>query len=49
MVGDCEMAFLGLHNFVATKVEVFNENNQEYEIIDLVNDEEISKSSHTLK
>ena len=49
MVDDCEtsLAFLGLHNFVATKVEVYNENNQEYETINLVNDEEISTSSHT--
>ena len=32
MVGDCEMSltFLGLHNFVATEVEVFTENNQKY-------------------
>jgi hypothetical protein len=49
MVSDCEtsLAFLGLHNFVATKVEIFNENKQEYETIDLVNDEQISTSSHT--
>ena len=33
MVTYCEtsLSFLGLHNFVATKVEIFNENTQEYD------------------
>lgn len=38
MITDCEtsLSFLGLHNFVATKVEVFNEYTQEYESLTLV-------------
>ena len=47
MVDDCEssLAFLGLHNFIATKVEVYNENNQQYETINLINEDEIDPSS----
>lgn len=46
MVTDCEtsLSFLGLHNFVATKVEVFNENTHEYETI---TEENIHPSSQT--
>ena len=49
MVTDCEtsLSFLGLHNFVATKVEVFNENTHEYETITLVDEENIHHSSQT--
>jgi hypothetical protein len=49
MVSDCEtsLAFLGLNNFVATKVEVFNENNQQYKTINLINENEINTSPHT--
>ena len=49
MVDDCEasLAFLGLHNFIATKVEVYNENNQQYETINLINEDEIDPSSDT--
>lgn len=49
MVQDCEvsLAFLGLHNYVATKVEVFNENIQEFETINLVDEGEINMSSDT--
>lgn len=49
MVTDCEtsLSFLGLHNFVATKVEVFNENTHEYETITLVDEENIHPSSQT--
>ena len=49
MATDCEtsLSFLGLHNFVATKVEIFNENTQEYETITLVDKEDIQTSSRT--
>lgn len=47
MVTDCEtsLSFLGLHNFVATKVEIFHENIQEYETLTLV-DNAITFKSH---
>ena len=49
MVTDCEtsLSFLGLHNFVATKVEVFNEYTQEYETLTLVDKDNIENSSRT--
>lgn len=49
MVSNCEtsLAFLGLNNFVATKVEVFNENNQQHETTNLIKEAEIDTSSHT--
>lgn len=49
MVQDCEvsLAFLGLHNYVASKVEVFNENIQEFETINLVDEGEVNMSSDT--
>lgn len=47
MVTDCEtsLSFLGLHNFVATKVEIFHENTQEYETLTLVDNNNIQNSS----
>ena len=36
-----------LHSFMVTKVEVFNENIQEFETINLVNENEINISCNT--
>lgn len=49
MVTDCEtsLSFLGLHNFVGTKIEIFNENTHEYETLNLVDEEHIQTSSQT--
>lgn len=49
MVTDCEtsLSFLGLHSFVATKIEIFNENTLEYETLTLVDEENIETSSQT--
>lgn len=49
MVTDCEtsLSFLGLNNFIATKVEVFNEITHEYEMITLLDEEEVDTSCHT--
>ena len=49
MVSDCKtsLSFLGHHNFVATKVKIFNENTHEYETITLVHEENIQTSSQT--
>lgn len=49
MITDCEtsLSFLGLHGFVATKVEIFNENSNEYETLTLVDEENIQTSSQT--
>ena len=48
MVKDCEtsLSFLGLHNFVATKLEILNENTHKYETLTLV-EENIQTSSPT--
>lgn len=47
MVTDCEtsLSFLGLHNFVAIKVEIFHENAHEYETLTLVDNNNIQYSS----
>ena len=49
MVTDCEtsLSFFGLHSFVATKIEIFNENTLEYETLTLVDEENIETSSQT--
>lgn len=49
MVTDCEtsLSFLGLHDFIATKVEVFNENTQQYETINLFDEEDMNTSPRT--
>ena len=49
MVTDCEtsLSFLGLHYFVGTKIEIFNENTHEYETLNLVDEEHIQTSSQT--
>jgi len=43
MKQDCQatLSFLGLYNFIATKIELWNENNQQYETINLVEEEEL--------
>ena len=48
-VKDCEtlLSFLGLQNFVATKIEIFNENTNKYETLTLVDEENIQTSSPT--
>ena len=47
-VKDCEtsLSFLGFHNFVATKLEILNENTHKYETLTLV-EENIQTSSPT--
>ena len=49
MVTDFEtsLSFLELHNFVANKTEIFNENTHEYETPTLVDEENIQTSSQT--
>ena len=49
MVTDCEtsLSFLGLHNFVGTKIEVFHENTHEYKTLTLVDEKNIQTSSQT--
>lgn len=49
MVTDCEtsLSFLGLHNFVGTKVEVFHENTHEYKTLTQVDEKNIQTSSQT--
>ena len=44
MKQDCQatLSFLGVHNFLATKVEVYNSDEGRYEMISLVEDEERS-------
>ena len=51
MVTDCEtsLSFLGLNSFVATKIEIFNENTLEYGTLTLVDEENIETSSQTEK
>ncbi len=43
MKQDCQatLSFLGVHNFIATKVEVYNSDEQRYETICLVEDDEL--------
>ena len=43
MKQDCQatLSFLGVHNFLATKVEVYNSDEGRYEMISLVEDEEL--------
>ncbi|KAJ7391238.1 hypothetical protein OS493_019369 [Desmophyllum pertusum] len=49
MVTDCEtsLSFLALNGFVATKIEVFNHDTQEYETISLIDEEATAVSFRT--
>ena len=43
MKEECQatLSFLGLYNFIATKVEVFNSDTNKYETFNLIDDDEI--------
>ena len=49
MITDCEtsLSFLGLHGFVANKVEILNEDTHEYETLTLVDEKNLQTSSQT--